>query len=60
LEDIEGRLKQDILAEAGRFGGLVLTHNEIGEIYSLYMLLLLFPSFFLPSFAMLFKRKENS
>lgn len=30
LEGIESRLKQDILAEAGRFGGLVLTHNEIG------------------------------
>lgn len=31
LEGIEGRLKQDILAEAGKFGGLVLTHNEIGR-----------------------------
>jgi hypothetical protein len=30
LEGIEGRLKQDILVEAGRFGGLVLTHNEVG------------------------------
>jgi hypothetical protein len=32
LEAIEGRLKQDILAEAGKFGGLVLTHNEIGML----------------------------
>jgi hypothetical protein len=29
LEGIEGRLKQDILVEAARFGGLVLTHNEL-------------------------------
>ncbi|KAF7966034.1 hypothetical protein HWV62_40433 [Athelia sp. TMB] len=29
LEGIETRLKQDILAEASKFGGLVLTHNEI-------------------------------
>ncbi|KIK55186.1 hypothetical protein GYMLUDRAFT_48165 [Collybiopsis luxurians FD-317 M1] len=28
LEAIELRLKQDILQEASRFGGLVLTHNE--------------------------------
>ena len=40
LEGIEGRLKQDILAEAGRFGGLLLTHNEIGgpSILSIYAL----------------------
>ncbi|KAI0784287.1 inositol hexakisphosphate-domain-containing protein [Abortiporus biennis] len=31
LEAIENRLKNDILAEANRFGGLVLTHNEVGE-----------------------------
>ncbi|KAF8917222.1 inositol hexakisphosphate-domain-containing protein [Mucidula mucida] len=30
LEAIEMRLKQDILQEASRFGGLVLTHNEMG------------------------------
>ncbi|KAJ4477327.1 inositol hexakisphosphate-domain-containing protein [Lentinula aciculospora] len=29
LEDIEHRLKDDILQEAARFGGLVLTHNEV-------------------------------
>ncbi|KAN0134590.1 Inositol hexakisphosphate domain containing protein [Lactarius tabidus] len=29
LEAIEQRLKNDILAEAVRFGGLILTHNEI-------------------------------
>ncbi|KAI0317069.1 inositol hexakisphosphate-domain-containing protein [Amylostereum chailletii] len=29
LEGIEKRLKADILAEANKFGGLVLTHNEV-------------------------------
>ncbi|KAK0194057.1 inositol hexakisphosphate-domain-containing protein, partial [Armillaria mellea] len=29
LEDIELRLKNDILHEASRFGGLLLTHNEM-------------------------------
>ncbi|KAI0768012.1 inositol hexakisphosphate-domain-containing protein [Trametes elegans] len=29
LEDIEIRLKNDILAEAAKYGGLVLTHNEV-------------------------------
>ncbi|KAI8980087.1 inositol hexakisphosphate-domain-containing protein [Trametes punicea] len=29
LEEIERRLKNDILAEANKFGGLVLTHNEV-------------------------------
>ncbi|KAH9856633.1 inositol hexakisphosphate-domain-containing protein [Lenzites betulinus] len=29
LEDIENRLKNDILAEANKYGGLVLTHNEV-------------------------------
>ncbi|KAI0649419.1 inositol hexakisphosphate-domain-containing protein [Trametes meyenii] len=29
LEDIEKRLKNDILAEASKYGGLVLTHNEV-------------------------------
>lgn len=29
LEGIESRLKADILAEGTKFGGLVLTHNEI-------------------------------
>lgn len=32
LEGIETRLKQDILAEGSKFGGLVLTHNEIGNV----------------------------
>jgi hypothetical protein len=34
LEDIERRLKLDILAEAKRYGGLILTHDELagGEI----------------------------
>ncbi|KAI0091045.1 inositol hexakisphosphate-domain-containing protein [Irpex rosettiformis] len=31
LEDIELRLKNDILAEAHKFGGLVLTHNEVAS-----------------------------
>ncbi|KAI0072968.1 hypothetical protein K474DRAFT_1723915 [Panus rudis PR-1116 ss-1] len=30
LEAIELRLKNDILFEANRFGGLILTHNELG------------------------------
>jgi len=30
LEAIESRLKDDVLAEAARFGGLILTHNENG------------------------------
>jgi hypothetical protein len=34
LEGIEGRLKQDILAEGAKFGGLALTHNEIGEAFA--------------------------
>ncbi|KAL7279008.1 hypothetical protein ACG7TL_006840 [Trametes sanguinea] len=29
LEDIERRLKNDILTEASKYGGLVLTHNEV-------------------------------
>ncbi len=29
LEDIERRLKQDILDEAARYGGMILTHHEI-------------------------------
>lgn len=31
LEGIEDRLKADILAEANKFGGLLLTHYEEGE-----------------------------
>ncbi|CAL1716907.1 unnamed protein product [Somion occarium] len=31
LEAIELRLKDDILAEANRFGGLILTHNELAS-----------------------------
>ncbi|KAI0360175.1 hypothetical protein OH77DRAFT_1394828 [Trametes cingulata] len=31
LEDIERRLKSDILAEANKYGGLVLTHNEVAS-----------------------------
>ncbi|KZP00352.1 hypothetical protein CALVIDRAFT_560340 [Calocera viscosa TUFC12733] len=31
LEDIERRLKQDILDEASRYGGMILTHHEINE-----------------------------
>ncbi|EJD48990.1 hypothetical protein AURDEDRAFT_161927 [Auricularia subglabra TFB-10046 SS5] len=31
LEAIELRLKTDVLAEAARFGGLILTHNENAE-----------------------------
>ncbi|KAH9945040.1 inositol hexakisphosphate-domain-containing protein [Epithele typhae] len=31
LEDIERRLKNDILAESAKFGGLVLTHNEVAS-----------------------------
>lgn len=30
LEGIENRLKRDILAEADKFGGLILTHYEQG------------------------------
>lgn len=38
LEAIELRLKNDILQEASRFGGLVLTHNEVGLYnYSLFL-----------------------
>lgn len=36
LEAIEMRLKNDILQEANRFGGLVLTHNEMGASQCLY------------------------
>ena len=36
LEAIETRLKNDILQEANRFGGLVLTHNEMGSCQCLY------------------------
>ncbi|KAJ7285370.1 inositol hexakisphosphate-domain-containing protein, partial [Mycena rebaudengoi] len=32
LEAIETRLKNDILQEASRYGGLILTHNEMGAI----------------------------
>lgn len=32
LEGIESRMKADILAEGLRFGGLVLTHNEVGKL----------------------------
>ena len=31
LEAIELRLKNDILVEAHKYGGLILTHNEVGE-----------------------------
>ncbi|TFK90507.1 hypothetical protein K466DRAFT_660775 [Polyporus arcularius HHB13444] len=31
LEEIERRLKADILAEAAKFGGLILTHNEVAS-----------------------------
>ncbi|RPD74988.1 hypothetical protein L226DRAFT_508637 [Lentinus tigrinus ALCF2SS1-7] len=31
LEEIERRLKADILAESAKFGGLVLTHNEVAS-----------------------------
>ncbi|EIW57292.1 uncharacterized protein TRAVEDRAFT_59033 [Trametes versicolor FP-101664 SS1] len=31
LEDIECRLKNDILAEGNKYGGLVLTHNEVAS-----------------------------
>ncbi|EJU05109.1 hypothetical protein DACRYDRAFT_93438 [Dacryopinax primogenitus] len=31
LEDIERRLIQDILDEASRYGGMILTHHEINE-----------------------------
>jgi len=31
LEDIELRLKNDILVEANRFGGVILTHNEVAS-----------------------------
>ena len=31
LEAIELRLKNDILLEAHKYGGLILTHNEVGE-----------------------------
>ncbi|KAF8657553.1 hypothetical protein AX16_002190 [Volvariella volvacea WC 439] len=34
LEDIEMRLKNDILQEAARFGGVVLTHNEVATAES--------------------------
>ncbi|KAJ6507779.1 inositol hexakisphosphate-domain-containing protein [Mycena vitilis] len=29
LEEIENRMKNDILQEANRYGGLILTHNEV-------------------------------
>ncbi|KAI5118140.1 hypothetical protein M0805_001739 [Coniferiporia weirii] len=32
LEDIEQRLKDDILQESIKFGGLVLTHNEVATL----------------------------
>jgi hypothetical protein len=31
LEDIERRLKLDILDEARRYGGMILTHDEVGS-----------------------------
>ncbi|KAM0753591.1 hypothetical protein T439DRAFT_322487 [Meredithblackwellia eburnea MCA 4105] len=31
LEEIEIRLKQDIIKEANKFGGIILVHEEIGE-----------------------------
>ena len=31
LESIELRLKNDILVEAHKYGGLILTHNEVGR-----------------------------
>ncbi|KZT29832.1 hypothetical protein NEOLEDRAFT_1174835 [Neolentinus lepideus HHB14362 ss-1] len=31
LEDIEKRLKNDILQEAAKYGGLILTHNEVAS-----------------------------
>ncbi|EPQ54220.1 hypothetical protein GLOTRDRAFT_116807 [Gloeophyllum trabeum ATCC 11539] len=31
LEDIERRLKNDILQEATKYGGLILTHNEVAS-----------------------------
>ncbi|KAI0635643.1 inositol hexakisphosphate-domain-containing protein [Trametes polyzona] len=31
LEDIENRLKNDILVEANKYGGLILTHNEVAS-----------------------------
>lgn len=44
LEGIENRLKADILAEGLKFGGLVLTHNEIGScFFSMTLLLVLIP-----------------
>ncbi|KAG6332100.1 hypothetical protein ID866_6987 [Astraeus odoratus] len=32
LEAIETRLKNDILQEAAKYGGLILTHNELGTL----------------------------
>jgi hypothetical protein len=31
LEQIEKRMKEDILLEAARFGGVILTHNEVAS-----------------------------
>ncbi|EIN10058.1 hypothetical protein PUNSTDRAFT_125979 [Punctularia strigosozonata HHB-11173 SS5] len=31
LEDIEQRLRHDILLESTKYGGLILTHNEVGS-----------------------------
>ncbi|KAF5341719.1 hypothetical protein D9611_001925 [Ephemerocybe angulata] len=31
LEDIETRMKNDILLEAARYGGVILTHNEVAS-----------------------------
>lgn len=41
LEAIELRLKNDILIEAQKYGGLILTHNEVGASDAL--------SYFLPT-----------
>lgn len=38
LEAIELRLKNDILAEAHKYGGLILTHNEVGMYIKAYSL----------------------
>jgi hypothetical protein len=39
LEDIERRLKLDILEEARKYGGMILTHEEVtdGEIIPIWM-----------------------
>lgn len=38
LEAIELRLKNDILVEAHKYGGLILTHNEVGACTMSYPL----------------------